>query len=332
MCGRGSAGASMMRVLVVIVNYRTGGLVVDCLRSLEGEVAGEGWRADVVVVDNCSGDGSLEAIRGEVESKGWGAWVRVTAAERNGGFAYGNNVGIREGLARGERPSYVLLLNPDTVVRPGAIKALVEFMERTPRAGIAGSRLEDPDGSVQVSAFRFPGVLSELESGLRIGMVSRLLSRWRASPPARGEEHETDWVAGASMIVRMEVFEEVGGLDERYFMYFEEVDFCLRARRAGWACWYVPGSRVVHLVGQASGIRGGEEKPKRRPAYWFESRRRFFVTNYGKVRAALADVAWASGFALWRVRRWALRKPDRDPLNLLGDFVRQSVLFKGFRT
>ncbi len=320
-----------MRVLIVIVNYRTGGLVIDCLRSLVGEVRGEGWGADVTVVDNCSGDGSLEAIRGEVEAKGWGSWVSVVGAERNGGFAYGNNVGIREGLSRGERPAYVLLLNPDTVVRPGAIGALVSFMERTPRAGIAGSRLEDPDGSVQVSAFRFPGVLSELESGLRIGAASRLLSRWRTSPAPRGEEHETDWVAGASMLVRMEVIEALGGLDERYFMYYEEVDFCLRARRAGWACWYVPSSRVVHLVGQASGIRGGEARPKRRPAYWFESRRRYFVTNHGRVRAALADVAWASGFALWRVRRRVLRRPDPDPQNLLGDFVRQSVLLKGFR-
>ncbi len=130
-------------------------------------------------------------------------------------------------------------------------------------------------------------------------------------------------------MIRREVFEAVGLLDEAYFMYFEEVDFCLRAARAGWRCWYVPASRVVHLVGQSSGVTDPRLR-KRRPAYWFESRRRYFVKNHGAVVAMLADAAWAAGFAVWRVRRFLQRRQDNDPPKLLLDFIRHSVFVRGF--
>ena len=136
--------------------------------------------------------------------------------------------------------------------------ALVEFMNDHPKVGIAGSRLENPNGTPQCSAFRFHSVLSELEGGLRLGIVSRLLRNRVVAPPVSDEQHETDWVAGASMIVRHGVFADIGLMDEGYFLYFEEVDFCLRAHRAGWHCWYVPASRVVHLVGQSSGVTGAD--------------------------------------------------------------------------
>ena len=126
------------------------------------------------------------------------------------------------------------------------------------------------------------------------------------------------------MIVRREVFDAIGLLDERYFMYFEEVDFCLRARRAGWPCWYVPESRVVHLVGQSSGVTDPKESRKRRPTYWFESRRRFLLANYGHFRTFLIDLAWASGFTTYRLRQFVQRKPDTSPSRMLRDFIRHN--------
>jgi GT2 family glycosyltransferase len=203
-------------------------------------------------------------------------------------------------------------------------------MERHPAVGIAGSRLQDPDGTPQVSAFRFPGVLSDFEGAVRIGPVSRLLARWAVASPARDEAHPTDWVAGASMLVRREVFEQVGLLDEGYFLYFEEVDFCLAARRGGWQCWYVPSSRVVHLVGQATRVSDGRLKAERRPEYWFASRRRYYLKNLGSLKALAADLALLLGFGLWRIRRRLERRPDLDPPRFLGDLLRQSVLARGF--
>ncbi|MDB5302582.1 MAG: glycosyl transferase family 2 [Phycisphaerales bacterium] len=309
-----------MRLLIVIVNYRTASLTIDCLRSLADEVpALTGTR--VVVTDNASGDASIGVLTEAIAANGWQQWASLLPLDRNGGFAYGNNAAIRPALESSDPPEYVLLLNPDTVVRLGALRQLLDFMDRHSKVGIAGSRLENPDGTPQRSAFRFHSIGSELESGLRLGLVSRMLSGKVVAPPVPTEAGPTDWVAGASMIIRREVFRDIGLMDEGYFMYFEEVDFCLRASRAGWPCWYVPASRVVHLVGQSSGVTDVKKTRKRRPAYWFESRRRFFVNNFGRLRAFCANVAWATGFATFRARQFVQRKADTDPACLLRDFI-----------
>ena len=320
-----------MNLLIVIVNYRTADLTIDCLRSLAEELKSLD-AVHVVVTDNKSGDDSPNRIRQAIIDNQWDRWAVLMPLERNGGFAYGNNEAIRPALASEHPPDYVLLLNPDTIVRPGGVTKLLEFMQSHPDAGIAGSRLEDPDGTPQRSAFRFHSLGSELDNGLRLGFVSKLLIGKQVAPPVRDDTHPTDWVAGASMIVRKQVFDGVGLMDEDYFMYFEEVDFCLRAFRKGWLCYYVPDSHVVHLVGQASGVTVQNVKPKRRPDYWFDSRRRYFVKNHGLVYALLADVIRTLAFATYRVRRFIQRKPDTDPPKLLLDLIRHSVLFKGAHT
>jgi hypothetical protein len=316
-------------LVVAILNYRTPGLTIDCLQSLVTAVPAIPG-IQVVVSDNDSQDGSVEKIAGAIATNNWSSWATVMPLNFNGGFAYGNNAIIRAALQSHNSPPYVLLLNPDTVVRPGAIQALIEFMDSHPNVGIAGSRLEDPDGTPQRSAFRFHTLFSEIDSGLKLGIVSKLLDRWVVAPPVSDKMHRTDWVAGASMIIRREVFESIGLMDEAYFMYYEEMDFCLQAYRANWECWYVPQSRVVHLVGQSSGVTNTKQPPKRRPKYVFESRRRYFLKNYGWLYTALADVAWTLSFGSWRLRRLIQRKPDLDPPKILSDFLQNSVLFQGF--
>jgi GT2 family glycosyltransferase len=311
-------------VQIVIVNYRTADLVVDCLRSLVTEIETvAGCR--IVVVDGGSGDGSAERLANAVQVEGWSGCVELLLLTENRGFAVGNNAAIRPLLEGPNSPDYVLLLNPDTVVRPGAIRALVEFMDAHPRVGIAGSRLEDPDGTPQRSAFRFPTVASEFDSGMRLGLVSRLLQKYVVAPPVRNDAHPTDWVAGASMMIRWPVIAAVGLLDESYFLYFEETDYCLQARRAGWQCWYVPSSRVVHLVGQSSGVTNPKNRPKRMPRYWFDSRRRYYHKNHGFVYMVLASAAWLFGYAIWRVRSWLQRKPNHLPAYFVRDFVQYTL-------
>lgn len=318
---------NLTHLIVAILNYRTPDLTVDCLHSLANEVRSLP-NTHVVVADNASDDGSVEQIGAAIEAEGWSGWTSLMPLERNGGYAFGNNAMIRAALQSANPPSYVWLLNPDTIVRPGALQALVDFMNQHSDVGIAGSRLEDPDGTPQRSAFRFHTVLSELDSSLRLGLVSRLLAKWVVWPPVSEERCQTDWLAGASMIIRREVFESVGLLDENYFMYYEEMDFCLQAKKSGWSSWYVPQSQVVHLVGQSSGVTDTKRPAKRLPQYWFDSRQRYFLKNYGWRYAALADVVWASGFTLWRLRRPVQGKPDTDPPQLLSDFLRNSVLLK----
>jgi hypothetical protein len=276
------------------------------------------------VTDNASGDDSVSRIAAAIEANCWSDWVSLRPLERNGGFAFGNNAAIRPALESAEPPEYFLLLNPDTIVRPGATSALLEFMDAHPQVGIAGSRLEHPDGQAQASAFRFPSPAGELEEGARLGWVSHVLASRRIAPPPPTEQSPAEWVAGASMIVRKAVFDAIGLLDERYFMYYEEVDFCRRAAAAGWPCWYVPQSRVVHLVGQSSGVTDSKMSQKRRPAYWFQSRRRYFLTHCGRMNTFLADLLWTAAFAQWRLRRALLGKPDPDPRRLLSDFIRHN--------
>jgi hypothetical protein len=311
------------RAAVVIVNYNTAALVVDCLRSLRPEADALGLT--VLVVDNASPDGSSGRLRTAVAEHAWDDWVEVIDAGRNGGFAAGNNAALRLLLAAPAPPEFVLLLNPDTVVRPGAVGRLIDFLDAYPATGIAGSRLEDPDGTPHRAAFRFPSVAGEFENGLRLGAVSRLLARAVVAPPPRPDAHPADWVCGASLLIRRAVLAQTGLLDEGFFLYFEEVDLCRRARAAGWECWHVPESRVVHLVGQATGMNA-PRPTKRVPTYWLAARRRYFLKHHGRLRTLAADVVWALGRLSWRVRRRLQRKPDPDPPHLLADFVRYNLL------
>lgn len=318
------------RVLVVIVNYRTAGLTIDCLKTLKPE-ADKVPGTRVVIGDNLSPDDSVDRLRAAIEKEGWGAWASVVALERNGGFSYGNNRLIEPALRAGDRPDLVWLLNPDTLVRPGGLVNLVEFMRQNPACAIAGSRLENPDGSHQTAAFRFPGLLSEIDSSLNIGVLTVLLENRRVWLPESTRPVPVGWVSGASMMVRREVLESTGPLDERYFMYFEELDLCLRASRAGLQTWHVPDSRVVHLVGQASGLTGDATRESRRPAYWFRSRRWFWVKNHGVVVAALADVCRIVGTGFFLTANALRRRTNPLPPCYLPDLIRHSVFVGGFR-
>lgn len=303
----------MKNTWIVIVNYRTAELVIDCLASLAGQIQGAG-KVRVVVADNDSGDDSAARVSAAIEREGWSAWAEVMALDRNGGFAYGNNAGIRKAIASSESVDYLMLLNPDTVVRDGAIRALTDFMDTHPEAGIAGSELENADGSIEYAAHGFPSPLGELEGAARLGVLSRWLHRDSTDDLARDAARRCDWVSGASMIIRRQVVEDIGLMDEGYFLYFEEVDLCRRARDCGWQCWYVPASRVIHLEGAATGIRAAA---RRRAGYWYESRRRYFVKSHGVAGLVLADLLWSLGRLSFLIRKFlhlgARGQTDSDP-------------------
>ena len=311
---------------VIIVNYRTAELVVDCLRSIAPQVeALPGTK--VVVVDNASGDGSAERIAAAILAEGWMGWATSVPLRENRGFSAGNNAGLRH-LYLGAAPEWILLLNPDTLVRAGALKALLDRAEAEPHAGIVGSRLEDPDGTPQVSTFRFHSILTQLDDALSLGAVSRLMGRRVLVVPTPDKACRVPWVSGASLLVRRQVLEEVGEMDEGFFLYYEEVDLCLRATRSGWKCFYEPRSRVVHLVGQATGV-DPSSGVRRVPGYVLESRRRYFVKNHGRAYAVAADLAWMVGHLAWRVRMRLQRRPDRAAPGVLREFLRHSALVRG---
>lgn len=316
-----------MKLLVVVLNYRGTDLTVDCLRTLDGRIDRVPG-AKVVVVENGSGGDAEERLRREIDEKGYGRWAELLPVHPNRGFTGGNNIAIRRALASGDPPEYVLLLNNDTLVHDGALEALVAFMDAHPEAGIAGSQLLWPDGRIQASPFRHWSFVSEFIMGVRLTVVHRLLSRWWIVPPTPAAASPVDWVSGASMILRRTMLDRIGLLDEGLYTYFDDNDICLRAHGAGWQVWYVPESRITHLEGATTGL--AQRSAKRRPPYWFQARRRFFLKHHGAAYAALADAAWILGFSLWRARRFVQRRPDTDPPHLLADFVRESVFRTGF--
>lgn len=308
---------------VIIVNFCTGSLVVSCLESLEAERRHvTGIRA--IVVDNASADGSAEQIAAVIAARRWD-WVTLIEASSNGGFGAGNNIGICWALERENPADFFWLLNPDTEVRPLAAVALASFMVSHPRAGIAGTALLEGDGQPWPYAFRFPTILGEVERGAQLGVLSRLLRRWAVLRTMDDRPAQVDWVSGASLVIRRALLEQGLRFDQAFFLYYEETDLCFHARRAGWQCWYVPGAVVLHIAGQSTGVTGRQHRFKRLPAYWFNSRRHYFLKNHGRLYGMLADIAWIGGHLIAVAKRWARGLPQSDPPRLLADFARHSA-------
>src|SRR5437764_10923665 len=244
-----------MKLLVVIVSYRVTDLTIDCLRALSGEI-GRVPGARVALCENGTGGDAADRLRRAIAENDWGSWVDLTVIAPNRGFTGGNNAVIRPALESDDPPEYLLLLNADRIVPEHALSPLVQFLDEHPKAGIAGSMLLSPGGTIEATPFRFPGIATELDRGLRLGIVSKLLSPWSLVLPKRGGAFRVGWVSGASLILRRTMLEQIGLLDEGFYTYFDDPDICLRARRAGWETWYVPESRVIHLGGTTTGLTG----------------------------------------------------------------------------
>lgn len=278
---------------VVILNYRTPGMTVDCLETLEPELA---QRSDVrvYVVDNCSGDGSADQIDTAIQQHGWSAWCELIRSDTNGGFAAGNNIGLRKAHADGGF-KYALLLNSDTLVRPGAIDELLSAAEQRSDAALIGPRLEWPDGKPQVSAFRFQTPMTELINAAAIGVITKLLARFNTAMGAPDQPFNPQWVSFACILIRKEVFEQAGLLDEGYFMYFEDTALSRTASKAGFRTLYWPTAHVVHLRGGSGPVKSAAAQRKRLPAYFYASRSRYYATFYGRPGLWLANALWLTG-------------------------------------
>jgi GT2 family glycosyltransferase len=270
---------SSPQLSIVIANWNTRELTLNCLRSVFDAADGDRQSLDVIVVDNASSDDSVEAIRREFRQ------VSLICSPRNVGFAGANNLGLER--ARGD---FLLLLNSDTIVPPGMLGAAVAYMQAQPDVGLCGAKLLNPDWTFQASYADFPSLMGELLSASGLG--SRLVSPYYPSPrPVAAESaREVDWVAGAFMLTRRETYAQVGGMDTGYFMYSEETDWCYRIKRAGWRIRYLPDVSIIHIGGASTRQRSAEMI-----AELNKSKIRFFDKHYGhaqagRLRAGLAAV------------------------------------------
>jgi N-acetylglucosaminyl-diphospho-decaprenol L-rhamnosyltransferase len=262
----------------VVVSYNVRDLLVECLASLRADGIEE-----IVVVDNASSDGSVEAVRAADPQ------ASVIALTDNLGFGTAAN----RGVAATSTP-FVLVMNPDLVVEPGANKALVEALERDLRLAVVGPRIDTPDGQVYPSARRFPDLLEAAGHGF-LGFV------WPGNPYSRryrmldwdhDRPADVDWVAGTYLAVRRAAWDQLGGFDERYFMYLEDVDLCWRMWRAGWRVGYDPAARVTHAIGRST-----DQTPYRMILAHHRSLLRYSAKTLAGVRRLLLPVV-AVGLAV----------------------------------
>lgn len=281
---------------VVIVNYKTPHFVTDCLETLLPEL--EELKASVVVVDNRSGDDSCPRIAAWLAEHDAGRRVQLIQSNRNSGFAGGNNAGIAAARAR-----HYLLLNSDTLVRPGAIRGILAAAARYPEAGLVSPRLEWPDGRGQESCFRFHSPFSELLGAAHTGIIDRLLRKYIVYLPVQETVAWPEWTSFACVLIRDDVFQQIGVLDEGYFMYFEDVEFCHRARKAGWRIVHDPEWHVVHLRGGSSPVKEQTRLRKRVPRYYYESRTRLFYQTYGWWGLTAANLMWWLGRSVSKARQ-----------------------------
>ncbi|WP_118857250.1 glycosyltransferase family 2 protein [Sphingomonas mesophila] len=317
--------AAQARVAVVMVNYRTPELAIQSIRALAGE-----RRAladlEVIIVDGGSGDDSAEKLAAFAVEAGFSQWVKVLALPINGGFGWANNQAMLRLLARPDPPEFIHLLNPDTEIEPSAVVALRQAMLDEPQAGAVGSQLLEPDGSPSGSAFRFPSLRGEFARGARTGAIERVLGLPPVAMPVTAERTYVDWVTGASVMLRAEALRQIGLFDDGFFLYHEELEMMRRMAEAGWKIVHEPRSRVRHVGGAATGVYDGVTRHQplpRKPAYWYESRRLYFLRSHGAVRAAVATAAWAIGHALWRARRSIGLARDAQPVkHEIGDQLR----------
>lgn len=310
-----------MDLAAIVVNYRTAALTAKVVTALLPELAAAG-SFSVYVIDNDSRDGSLDALRAHAVEAAWGDRVTVVPARQNGGYGAGINLGVRRARASADPPDYVLILNSDAFADPGCVKAMLDFMMAHPAAGLCGASIHGPDGTRQGSAFRFPTPTSELNDVAKTGFVDWLVANRKMSLPLPQELTEVDWISGTCMMIRRQVFEQIGLFDEGFFLYFEEVDFCRRAGEAGWKSYVLPTATVTH-IGAAS--TGTTDASRRKPGYWFDSRHRYFIKHHGRRYAGLSDLMWMTGFAIREGKRALLRRPGTSPPGLLSDFVRASL-------
>ena len=231
-----------MRMAVAVISWNTRDVLRACLETVMAEDAGE-----VVVVDNGSTDGSVEMVRERFPA------VRLQVLAGNPGYGAASNVAFMLCAS-----PYVLLLNSDTKLRRGALDALTAHLDRHPGAGIVGPRLLNPDGSLQKSTFPFPGPLVPIVKRRPVSDVVGAVPALREAfvgAWAHDVACPVPWVLGAALAIRRTAYESVGGFDEQYVMYYEEVDLCFRLRRAGWDIHFTPATEVTHIGGASTSQR-----------------------------------------------------------------------------
>lgn len=274
--------ASPPDLTIIIVSWNVRELLYACLQSVAHEQ--DSLSLEVVVVDSASADGSAAMVAEQFP------WVHLIACEHNVGFPRGNNLGLAAANGR-----YVLLLNPDTEIRPGALATMVNYLDAHSDVGVVGPQLLNSDGTVQSSRRRFPTLLTGLFESTWLQDIApqAVLRHFYALDLPDNETADVDWVVGACLMTRRDVVKRVGMLDEDYFMYSEELDWCRRMKMAGWRVIYLPAAQVLHHYGKSS-----EQAVTHRHINFNRAKLRYFRKYHGRLAATVLRFSLLANFAV----------------------------------
>jgi hypothetical protein len=261
--------AARVDLSVIIVSWNVRELLSACLDSCLKQSSASHLTLEVIVVDSASSDGTAAFIAERYPQ------VKLLAQDRNVGFTAGNNIGLR--LATGR---YLLLLNPDTLILDDALSQMVAYLDAHPQIGAIGPQTHNPDGSIQSTRRRFPTVATGIfeSTWLQRFAPRRLLDHYYATDIADEAIAEVDWVQGSALMVRHEVYTQIGGLDEAYIMFSEEMDWCKRIKAAGWGVIYLGNAHITHYGGQST-----EQVTTRKHILFQQSKLHYFRKHHGRL-------------------------------------------------
>lgn len=307
-------------ISVSIVSYNTRDLLRECLASvLAREAAGEAC-LEIIVADNGSTDGSVEMVREQFPT------VHLRPTGGNIGYGRANNAALENATGR-----YFFVLNSDTEIKPGALSTMRDFMDSHPDVGAAGAQLVLPNGTTQPSCATDPSLMAVFWEQTYLDKLlpgNRVTGAYAMTHWAYNDARAVEQVAGACLFVRREAYQAIGGFDPAYFMYFEDTDFCIRLRRAGWPIWFVPSSRIGHHLGASS----GDWRIRARMIASYNQSRYYFYTRYGgrgrglvlKGMVLIGAGLRLAGWSLLSVARPGARKQVRLFASVLAQTLRMT--------
>ncbi|MEM6650095.1 MAG: glycosyltransferase family 2 protein [Pseudomonadota bacterium] len=292
----------MDKLTVVILNYRTPEMTVRCAETALKALPDAPSR--LIIVENGSGDGSDEILGRWHQQHKAKDQIDLVVSATNKGFSGGNNLGLAKAQS-----DYVLLLNSDAFLQPDSLTSLLKAADETPKAGLIHPTLIDPDGTPQISQFRDFKPTTELLGASNLGMIAKLFPKAVTAIPLTSNE-APHWVSFAAVLIRRSMIDEIGGMDDGFFLYYEDAEYCRRARQAGWSIHHAKDAFVVHERGGSSPVKKLSKSKKRLPTYYYESRSRYYQLHYGKAGLWFANMLWYGERLIAYARFLAFQKPN----------------------
>lgn len=308
-------------VAIITVTYNCSDFVEDYLTAITPFLQQSSHQ--LILVDNDSSDNTCEIIRRFIDEHSLTNNITLIASDDNLGFGKGCNLGAT--TAQPLNPTHLWFLNPDTRVFEDSGAQLLSLFKHNSQVDFAGSVLVNEHMESRAGAFRFPSLTNVCLSSLKLGILDKLLPKFTTAAPIEKTPYTADWLTGASFMVKAKCFYALDGFDPFYFLYFEEVDLFYRAKQKDFSVWACPDSKVFHMSGASTGINQQNNNPqiqhKRQPSYWFESRRHYYTSNYGKLYFAAVDATFIICHLLWKLRSKLQNKADDTPAFFVRDIL-----------